>query len=107
MKSMTVKLSISVPDEVAARAQASGNASKWFTTAGTRLLAAESYLAAGVAHMARTGVTVADEGVAAAGAVMDAAQQRLSPEARAAMKRGPRAYRDFLAAEQASPATAA
>jgi hypothetical protein len=104
---MSKRLTIVVPDEVADRAQASGNASKWFSTAGRRLLAGEQYLAAGVQHMVGTGVAVTEEGPAAAGAVLRAAEQRMSPQAWAALARGPRAYREFLAAQGTTPADAA
>ena len=104
---MSKRLTIIVPDQVADRAQASGNASKWFATAGLRLLSGEQYLAAGVQHMAGTGVTVTEEGARAAGAVLRAAEQRMSPEAWAALRRGPQAYRDFLSAEGNAAADAA
>jgi len=104
---MSKRLTIVVPDEVADRAQASGNASKWFSTAGRRLLAGEQYLAAGVQHMVSTGVTVSEDGVRAAGAVLQAAEQRMSPEAWAALRRGPRAYRDDALRSGAAPADAA
>jgi hypothetical protein len=104
---MSKRLTIVVPDEVADRAQASGNASKWFSTAGLRLLSGEQYLAAGVQHMAGTGITATEEGVRAAGAVMQAAERRMSPNAWAAVRRGPQAYRDFLAAQGAAAADAA
>jgi hypothetical protein len=96
---MSKRLTIVVPDQVAERAQASGNASRWFSTAGLRLLSGEQYLAAGVQHMTGTGVTVTEEGMRAAGAVLRAAEQRMSPEAWAALRRGPQAYRDFLIAQ--------
>ena len=104
---MSKRLTIVVPDEVAERAQESGNASKWFSIAGLRLVSGEHYLAAGVQHMAGTGITATEEGVRAAGAVLRAAEQRTSPEAWAAMRRGPQAYRDFLAARGTAPADAA
>jgi hypothetical protein len=108
LESMSTRLTIIVPDDVADRAQASGNASQWFATAGRRLLAGEQYLAAGVQHMAATGVTGSEDGAAKAGAVLHAAERRTSPEAWAAMRRGPRAYREFLAAQgTAAPADAA
>lgn len=101
------RVTISVPDQVLARAQASGNASRWFSTAGMRFMGAEHYLAAGMQHMAGDGVTVADDGVRAAGAVLHAAEQRMSPEAWAALRRGPAAYRAFLASQGAAAADAA
>jgi hypothetical protein len=107
LKSMSMRLTIIVPDEVAARAQESGNASRWFSTAGLRLLSAERYLAAGVEHMAGTGVSVTEEGTHAAGAVLRAAEQRMSPEAWAALRRGPQAYRDFLDTQGAAAPDAA
>jgi len=98
VKSMTLKrVTISVPEQVLERAQASGNASKWFSAAGWRFMGAEHYLAAGMQHMAGAGVTVAEDGVRAAGAALHAAEQRMSPEAWAALRRGPGAYRAFLA----------
>ena len=96
---MSKRLTISVPDEVADRAQASGNASRWFSTAGLRLLSAEQYLADGVQHMAGTGVAVTEDGIHAVGTVLRAAERRMSPEAWAALRRGPQAYREFLTAE--------
>jgi hypothetical protein len=107
LKSMTKRLTIVVPDHVAERAQESGNASKWFSTAGLRLLSAEQYLAAGVQHMAGSGVAVTEDGVRAAGAVLHAAEERMSPEAWAALQRGPQAYREFLAARRTAGADAA
>jgi len=107
LKSMSKRLTIVVPDQVADRAQASGNASKWFSAAGLRLLSGEQYLAAGVQHMAGAGVSVTEEGMRAAGTVLRAADQRMSPEAWAALRRGPQAYRDFLAAQKAAAADAA
>lgn len=106
-ESMSKRLTIIVPDQVAERAQASGNASKWFSTAGLRLLSGEQYLAAGVQHLAGTGVTVTEEGTRAAGVVLQAAEQRMSPEAWAALRRGPQAYQDFLAARRTAPVDAA
>ena len=104
---MSKRLTIIVPDLVAERAQASGNASKWFTAAGLRLLSGERYLAAGVQHMADTGVATTEEGARTAGEVLRAAEQRMSPEAWAALRRGPQAYRDFLAARGSAAADAA
>lgn len=104
---MSKRLTIVVPDEVAERAQASGNASKWFAAAGRRQLAAEHYLAAGLQHMAGTGVTGTADGARAAGGVLQAAEQRMTPEAWTALRRGPQAYRDFLASQGAAPADAA
>jgi hypothetical protein len=104
---MSKRLTIIVPDQVADRAQASGNASKWFSTAGLRLLSGEQYLAAGVQHMTGMGVTVTEEGMRAAGAVLRAAEQRMSPEAWAAVRRGPQAYRAFLAAQGTAATDAA
>jgi len=104
---MSKRLTIVVPDQVADRAQASGNASKWFSTAGLRLLSGERYLAAGVQHMAGADVTVTEEGMRAAGAVLQAAEQRMSPEAWAALRGGPQAYRDFLAAQGTTASDAA
>src|SRR5690348_3117165 len=94
------RLTISVTDEVAARAQATGNASAGFTRAGERMMGAEQYLDAGRQNMAAAGITVTDEGVARAGAALDAAQARLSPADRAALRRGPQAYKEHLAAGQ-------
>jgi hypothetical protein len=107
LESMSKRLTIVVPDEVAERAQASGNASKWFSTAGRRLLDGEQYLAAGVQHMVDTGVAVTEDGARTAGAALRDAERRMSPEAWAALRRGPRAYRDFLAAQPAAPADVA
>lgn len=104
---MSKRLTIVVPDEVADWAQASGNASKWFATAGRRQLAGEQYLAAGQEHMAGTGITSTEHGMRAAGAVLHAAEQRMSPEAWAALGGGPQAYRNFLASQGAAPADAA
>jgi hypothetical protein len=104
---MTMRLTIVVPDQVGQRAQESGNASRWFSTAGQRLLSAEQYLVAGVQHMAGSGVAVTEDGVRAAGAVLHAAENRMSPEAWAALRRGPQAYQEFLAAQTAAAADAA
>lgn len=104
---MSKRLTIVVPDSVAARAQASGNASRWFATAGLRLLSAEQYLAAGMQHMAGMEVAVTEDGVRVAGAVLQAAEQRMSPEAWAALRQGPQAYRDFLVAQGSAAADAA
>jgi hypothetical protein len=102
---MSKRLTIIVPDHVAEHAQATGNASKWFAAAGMRLIGAEQYLAAGLNHMAATGITVTDDEVRAAGATVAAAERRMTPEAWSALRRGPQAYRDFLAeAEPAPPA---
>ncbi len=48
-------------------------------------------------HLAAAGIHVTAEGVRRAGEVLDAAAKRLSPEAWAALRRGPAVYRDFLA----------
>ena len=101
---MSKRLTIIVPDQVAERAQASGNASKWFTAAGLRLLSGEQYLAAGVRHMAGAGLTATEEGARTAGEVLRASEQRMSPETWAALRRGPQPYRDFLAARDAAAA---
>lgn len=48
-------------------------------------------------HLAAAGIHVTAEGVRRAGDILDAAAKRLSPEAWAALRRGPAVYRDFLA----------
>ena len=47
-------------------------------------------------HAATTGIPLTEAGVEAAGKVLLAAQMRLSPAARAALRRGPAACKAFL-----------
>ncbi|QGN48021.1 hypothetical protein GKC29_15000 [Micromonospora sp. WMMC415] len=48
-------------------------------------------------HYAATGQRLTEARVEAAGVILNAAQRRLSPKARVALRRGPAAYREFLA----------
>jgi len=75
-------------------------ASAWFTHAAVRHAGAEDYLAAGVQHMAATGIIASEQGATAAGAVLRAAGHRMSPAAWDALRRGPKAYREFLTTGQ-------
>ncbi|MEV4348905.1 hypothetical protein AB0J83_30985 [Actinoplanes sp. NPDC049596] len=47
-------------------------------------------------HYAATGQRLTEAGIEAAGAILNAAQRQLPPEARVMLRRGPAAYREFL-----------
>jgi len=99
---MTTRVTISVPDEVAARAAASGNASRYFTEAALAQIARERDREWMAAH----GIPYTEGGVPRAGATLGQARLRMVPGAWAAARQGPAAYAAYLAT-QADPPTAA
>ena len=96
---MTTRVTISVPDEIAARAAATGNSSRYFADAVRAQLAREHDREWMVAHS----LPVDEEGVRKAGTVRRRASQRMTPDGWAAAVQGPDAYAAHLA-DLATPA---
>jgi hypothetical protein len=82
MKSMTQRLTVSLPDDVAARLSQEANASAYVTAAVRREMARESTERLLEAH----GFTSTAEGRAAARTKLDAARERITPEVRAQLR---------------------
>jgi hypothetical protein len=102
-ESMTTRLTISVPDDVAARAAEAGNASRFFTEAVRERDTRRSDRQ----WMTARQIPFTEDGVLKAGAALDRAKAAMTPEAWAAAAQGPAAYAVFVAGQdhRAGPAT--